>query len=94
MPGNALPASIYLSEDNRRTLDKELTETYGETIRDLERAQGESRTALIRLRKLQHPAPRHPPGHPPRPEGPRRTPARWTSCCLATPARAASPPQF
>lgn len=50
--GNALPASIYLSEDNRRTLDKELTETFGESIRDLEHAQGESRTARIRLRKI------------------------------------------
>lgn len=55
IPGNAQPASIYLSDDNRRTLEKELKETYGETIRDLERARGESRTVTIRLRKLRLP---------------------------------------
>ncbi len=55
VPGNNQPASIYLSDDNRRTLEKELQETYGETIRDLERARGESRTVAIKLRKLRIP---------------------------------------
>ena len=55
VPGNPHRASIYLSMDNRRTLDKELQETYGESIQDLQRASTQNRTATIRLRKLHLP---------------------------------------
>ena len=55
VPGNPHRASIYLSMDNQRTLDKELQETYGESIQDLQRASTSSRTATIRLRKLHFP---------------------------------------
>jgi type III restriction enzyme len=55
VPGNPHRASIYLSMDNRRTLDKELQETYGESIQELQRASTQSRTATIRLRKLNLP---------------------------------------
>ena len=41
--------------DNRRTLDKELQETYGESIQELQRADSRSRLEVIRLRKLQIP---------------------------------------
>lgn len=52
IPGNNHPASIYLSEDNRKTLDKELTETYGETLRDLNLSRSDSQSATIILRKI------------------------------------------
>ena len=52
VPGNNHPASIYLSEDNRKTLDRELTETYGESLRDLNRSRSDSKSATITLRKL------------------------------------------
>jgi type III restriction enzyme len=55
VPGNPHKASIYLSMDNRRTLDKELQETYGESIQELQRADSRSRIEIIRLRKLQLP---------------------------------------
>lgn len=55
VPGNPHRASIYLTMDNRKTLEKELQETYGESILDLNRASTESRSARIRLRKLDLP---------------------------------------
>ena len=55
VPGNAVPASIYLSIDNQNTLDKELRETYGESLQDLRRNQSNSRSATITLRKVQIP---------------------------------------
>jgi len=55
VPGNPHPASIYLSRENERTLDKELNETYGETLRDLQRKLSASRRTTIRLRKLNLP---------------------------------------
>ena len=55
VPGNPHRASIYLTMDNRKTLEKELQETYGETISDLNRAATESRSARVRLRKLDLP---------------------------------------
>lgn len=55
VPGNPHKASIYLTMDNRRTLEKELQETYGESVLDLNRASTESRTTRIRLRKLDIP---------------------------------------
>ncbi len=53
--GNVVPASIYLSTDNQRTLDKELHETYGESLEDLRRKQSNSRAATITVRKLKIP---------------------------------------
>lgn len=55
VPGNVHPASIYLTEDNRRTLDKELQDTYNESLNDLNRAPSESRTTRITLRKVKIP---------------------------------------
>lgn len=52
VPGNAHPARIYLSMDNRVILDKQLQETYGQTIADLDHAGRESRSVLLKLRKL------------------------------------------
>ena len=43
---------VYLSADNRRTLDKELQETYGESLEDLRHKESNSRTAQIVLRKI------------------------------------------
>ncbi len=55
VPGSNVEASIYLSVQNRRTLDKELAETYGETLDDLRKSRSNSRTATITLRKLKLP---------------------------------------
>lgn len=52
VPGNTKPARIYLSVDNRSILDRQLQETYGESISELNRAATRSTTATIRLRKL------------------------------------------
>jgi hypothetical protein len=55
VPGNRRKARIYLSMDNYGILDRQLQETYGEKIADLNNAQNRSRTALIRLRKMNIP---------------------------------------
>ncbi len=55
VPGNVHSASIYLSMDNRKTLEKELQETYGESIQDLLSASTKSRIATIKLRKAHLP---------------------------------------
>jgi hypothetical protein len=55
IPGNSHRARIYLSLDNRSILDRQLQETYGETIADLNHAQSRSRHATIRLRKVNLP---------------------------------------
>lgn len=55
VPGNAQPARIYLSQDNFGILDRQLQETYGESIADVNRAASESLRATIRLRKLDIP---------------------------------------
>lgn len=55
VPGNPHAASIYLSADNEKTLDKELNETYGESLRDLQQKLSTSRSTTIRLRKLNLP---------------------------------------
>lgn len=56
VPGNNHPASIYLTEDNRRTLDKELQETYNESLNDLNITGSSGKRATIRLRKVKIPA--------------------------------------
>lgn len=51
VPGNASRARVYLSMDNRVALDRQLQETYGESIEDLRRANQNSRTRQLVLRK-------------------------------------------
>lgn len=55
VPGNKTTARIYLSLDNRSILDRQLQETYGVTISDLNAAQSQSRRATIVLRKINMP---------------------------------------
>ena len=55
VPGNTMPASIYLSVENQRTLDTELHETYGESLEDLRKKQSNSHSAIITLRKVKLP---------------------------------------
>jgi len=52
VPGNGRKARIYLSMDNRGILDRQLQETYGETVADLNRASQDTRTARLAVRKL------------------------------------------
>jgi len=52
VPGNTVKARVYLSSDNFTILDKQLQETYGESIADLNRTGQETRRARIVLRKL------------------------------------------
>ncbi len=55
VPGNNHPASIYLTEDNRRTLDKELQDTYNESLNDLNITGSTGKRATIKLRKIKIP---------------------------------------
>lgn len=55
VPGNKTKARVYLSSDNFTILDKQLQETYGETIAELNRAGQETHHARIVLRKLDLP---------------------------------------
>ncbi len=55
VPGNTKSARIYLSNDNRAILDRQLQETYGESLQGLDRAGRESRRARLVLRKLEIP---------------------------------------
>jgi len=55
VPSNPHKARIYLSMDNRGALDRQLQETYGETIADLNRASQKTRTARLVVRKLDVP---------------------------------------
>lgn len=55
VPGNRTKARVYLSTDNFKILDRQLHETYGESIRELNWAGTESRRAKIVLRKLDIP---------------------------------------
>ena len=52
VPGNTHNARIYLSEENEGTLDKQLQETYGERVKDLNARASEIRTARIKVRKI------------------------------------------
>ncbi len=52
VPGNTHKARVYLSTDNFNILDRQLQETYGETIADLSHTAQESRRTRIVLRKL------------------------------------------
>ncbi|ODT04200.1 MAG: hypothetical protein ABS52_05985 [Gemmatimonadetes bacterium SCN 70-22] len=55
VPGNGKPARIYLSNDNRAILDRQLQETFGESLQDLDHTARETRRARIVLRKLDLP---------------------------------------
>jgi type III restriction enzyme len=55
VPGNMRSARVYLSQDNYSILDKQLAETYGETINNLRGARSERRHARLVLRKLDIP---------------------------------------
>lgn len=55
VPGNAHKARIYLSHDNRAILDKQLQETYGETIADLVQITCEMGARRLKLRKVNPP---------------------------------------
>ncbi|MGA2032802.1 MAG: hypothetical protein ABSG68_11125 [Thermoguttaceae bacterium] len=55
VPGNTAKARVYLSTDNFGILDRQLQETYGESIADLNHAGQETRRAHIVLRKLDIP---------------------------------------
>ncbi len=55
IPGNAHKARIYLSHDNRAILDRQLQETYGETIADLARTTREMGARRLKLRKTNPP---------------------------------------
>ncbi len=55
VPGNARKARIYLSQENRAVLDRQLQETYGESIAELDRTARELRSARLVLRKLHLP---------------------------------------
>ena len=53
--GNRVKARIYLSMDNRAVLDRQLQETYGETIAELNEAKSNTRRDKIRLVKVKLP---------------------------------------
>jgi len=55
VPGNQRKARIYLSQENRTVLDRQLQETYGESIAELDRTARELRSARLVLRKLHLP---------------------------------------
>ena len=55
VPGNKHKARVYLSTDNFNILDRQLQETYGETIRDLDHTAQERGRATITLRNLDIP---------------------------------------
>jgi type III restriction enzyme len=55
VPGNDRPARIYLTQDNRKVLEKQLQETYGTTIQELGGNRTERVYKEITLRKWQMP---------------------------------------
>jgi len=55
VPDNDRKARIYLSMDNRAILDRQLQETFGETINDLSLAMQNLRKKTLRLRRMNIP---------------------------------------
>jgi len=55
VPGNKIKARVYLSSDNRSILDRQLQETYGESVNDLTRTLSRGLKTTIKLRKLDIP---------------------------------------
>lgn len=56
IPGNNVKARIYLSRENRSILDRQLQETYGESVADLDRATRQTVSVPLVLRKPACPA--------------------------------------
>jgi len=57
VPGNNVRARVYISDENRATLDKQLQETYGETLGDLTKSEKKKKTAMLRLKDPAAPPP-------------------------------------
>jgi hypothetical protein len=55
VPGNIYPARVYLTGSNRKTLETQLTETYGTSLKDLDSQQAERIEKEIVLHKLELP---------------------------------------
>jgi hypothetical protein len=55
VPGNDRPARIYLSDTNLSALDRQLSETYGETLAEVGGQRRASKPDVIRLRKTDLP---------------------------------------
>jgi len=55
IPGNTHKAKIYLSKANVKILDSQLKETYGETLKELDRASPDLRKEKLILRKTEIP---------------------------------------
>lgn len=51
VPGNTQPARVYLTASNRKTLEDQLAETYGTSLRDLDQQHAESIEKEIQLHK-------------------------------------------
>jgi type III restriction enzyme len=51
VPGNDRPARIYLSDANRGVLDRQLRETYGESLEELNERRRRTKPDVIQLRK-------------------------------------------
>lgn len=52
IPGNTVKAKIYLSKDNVSILDRQLQETYGESLEDLNQVQTDMVTIPVTLKKV------------------------------------------
>jgi hypothetical protein len=55
VPGNTMPARVYVSKDNKPILEKQLIETYDTTLADLNHEQTERVEKTVELRKLDLP---------------------------------------
>lgn len=51
VPGNAVPARVYLTDSNKKTLEDQLAETYGTSLKDLDGQQAERVEREIVLHK-------------------------------------------
>ena len=55
VPGNTTPARVYVSKENEKILERQLEETYGTTLADLNKTQTDRVEEEIRLHKLDLP---------------------------------------
>jgi hypothetical protein len=55
VPGNTVPARVYLSSANEGILDRQLQETYGEKLSDFMRTARERGSTKIKIRKINIP---------------------------------------
>lgn len=56
VPGNTKPARVYLTASNKKTLEEQLTETYGTSLKELDTQQAERVEKTIHLHKPHLPA--------------------------------------